>query len=125
VTDSTIHDLDAILWMSGSKPKVVTCQGGAFNPEVKAVGDFDLVVATVTMENGVICVVDNGRKSAQNYDQRLEVRGNDGDHSARRLPTLVSCQSHYCHRTYMSRRFTCTRSMRNLLPFYDAASLPL
>lgn len=71
--DSTIHDLDMALWLSGSTPKVVQCQGQAFHPEVKAAGDFDLVVATVLMDSGAVVVVDNGRKSSQAYDQRLEV----------------------------------------------------
>lgn len=61
------------LWLSGSSAKRVFCQGQAFDPEVGACGDFDLVVATVLFENGVVAVVDNGRKSSQAYDQRLEV----------------------------------------------------
>ena len=73
IKDSTIHDLDMILWLSGSSPKRVFCQGQAFRPEVGACGDFDLVVATVLFENGVVAIVDNGRKSSQAYDQRLEV----------------------------------------------------
>ena len=51
------------------------CQGQAFNPEVGQCGDFDLLVATVLFENGVVAIVDNGRKSSQAYDQRLEVSG--------------------------------------------------
>lgn len=71
--DSTIHDLDLSLWITGSLPKRVFCQGGAFNPEVRACGDHDLVIVTVQFQNGTLCVIDNGRQSAQGYDQRLQV----------------------------------------------------
>ena len=61
------------LWLAGSKVKSVQCQGQAFHPVVAEVKDFDLVVATILFENGTLAVVDNGRKSSQAYDQRLEV----------------------------------------------------
>ncbi|KAL8579644.1 hypothetical protein ACOMHN_025596 [Nucella lapillus] len=90
VKDSTIHDLDMALWLSGSKAKRVLCQGHAFNPEVGECGDFDLVVATVMFENGVMAVVDNGRKSAQAYDQRLEVMCDKGGYLVSNRPSQLT-----------------------------------
>ncbi|KAK7090396.1 hypothetical protein V1264_010199 [Littorina saxatilis] len=90
VKDSTIHDLDMSLWLSGSRPRRVLCQGQAFDPEVGACGDFDLVVVTVLFDNGVVAVLDNGRQSSQAYDQRLEVMCEKGGYQVSNQPTLLS-----------------------------------
>ncbi|PVD18405.1 hypothetical protein C0Q70_20954 [Pomacea canaliculata] len=105
--DSTIHDLDLSLWITGSLPKRVFCQGGAFNPEVRACGDHDLVIVTVQFQNGTICVIDNGRQSAQGYDQRLQVLCQNGGYTVSNRSTLLTstlehkgsslppCESHF------------------------------
>ncbi|XP_076435718.1 inositol 2-dehydrogenase-like [Babylonia areolata] len=87
IKDSTIHDLDMSLWLAGSRPKRVMGQGQAFHPVVAEVGDFDLLVATVLFENGVVAVIDNGRKSSQAYDQRLEVICEKGGYQVGNQPT--------------------------------------
>lgn len=71
--DSTIHDLDMVSWIAGSKPVSVYAQGHAHNPTLKEFGDKDQVVVVITYENGTVAVVDNGRWCPFGYDQRLEV----------------------------------------------------
>lgn len=93
VMDSTIHDLDLGFWLSGSSPKRVYCQGQAFNPEIKTCGDFDLVVVTVLFGNGVVVVIDNGRKSSQAYDQRLEAICENGGYLVSNRPSSLASSS--------------------------------
>ncbi|KAK3094453.1 hypothetical protein FSP39_001892 [Pinctada imbricata] len=73
IYDSTIHDLDLAMWLSGSMPKTVYVSGSAFDPDVAKCNDLDQVLVTIKFENGVNAVVDNGRVAVYGYDQRLEV----------------------------------------------------
>jgi len=84
--DSTIHDLDMALWMTGSPAKKVYVTGNAFNPEIGAVGDLDLVVVNIEHQNGAISVIDNGRKCAHGYDQRLEAICEEGSYVVTNRP---------------------------------------
>ncbi|XP_046365309.2 uncharacterized oxidoreductase YrbE-like [Haliotis rufescens] len=81
--DSTIHDLDLSLWMVGSKPSSIYACGNAFDPEVRKLGDLDLVNVTIKYENGVVSMIDNGRVSGAGYDQRLEAKFDQGDLTVR------------------------------------------
>ncbi|GFS07923.1 LOW QUALITY PROTEIN: inositol 2-dehydrogenase [Elysia marginata] len=76
--DSTIHDLDMALWMAASPARKVYVQGRAFDPDIRSVGDLDLVVVSVEHESGSVSVIDNGRRCAHGYDQRLEAICEDG-----------------------------------------------
>ncbi|XP_060557757.1 myo-inositol 2-dehydrogenase-like [Ruditapes philippinarum] len=71
--DSTIHDLDMVSWIAGSKPVSVFAHGHAHNAELKKFNDNDQVVVVISYENGAVAVVDNGRWCPFGYDQRLEV----------------------------------------------------
>lgn len=71
--DSTIHDLDIIGRMAGSRPVSVFARGHAHNKELKEFKDNDQVVVVVTFKNGAIAVIDNGRWCPVGYDQRFEV----------------------------------------------------
>ncbi|XP_045184669.2 inositol 2-dehydrogenase-like [Mercenaria mercenaria] len=71
--DSTIHDLDMVSWIAGSKPVSVFAYGHAHNPELREFKDNDQVVVVISYENGSVAVVDNGRWCPYGYDQRLEV----------------------------------------------------
>ncbi|KAK3787357.1 hypothetical protein RRG08_065358 [Elysia crispata] len=78
--DSTIHDLDMALWMTASPARRVYVQGRAFDPDVRSAGDLDLVVVSVEHESGSVSVIDNGRRCAHGYDQRLEAICEDGSY---------------------------------------------
>lgn len=71
--DSTIHDLDMVSWIAGSKPMSVFAHGHAHNPALKEFNDNDQVVVVIAFENGSIAIVDNGRWCPYGYDQRMEV----------------------------------------------------
>ncbi len=76
--DMTIHDLDMALFMINSSVKEVYATGAVnYVPEMKGI-DLDTALITLTFENGVICNIDNSRKSVYGYDQRLEILGDQG-----------------------------------------------
>ncbi|XP_063425686.1 inositol 2-dehydrogenase-like [Mytilus trossulus] len=78
LNDSTIHDLDLSLWLSGSIPETVYVQGNAFDPEIGKCNDMDQVIVTIKYKNGVIACLENGRVSGYGYDQRLEALFDNG-----------------------------------------------
>lgn len=47
-------------------------------PEIKAIDDFDTVVATLQFPSGTLGMIDLSRNSSYGYDQRLEVFGPKG-----------------------------------------------
>ncbi|XP_069104126.1 inositol 2-dehydrogenase-like [Argopecten irradians] len=78
IADSTIHDLNFVLLLSGSRPKTVYVQGMHFQPELASIPDMDQVLVTIKHENGTLSLIDNGRLAAYGYDQRLEVLCEEG-----------------------------------------------
>ena len=76
--DMTIHDFDMAYFMIGAKPFSVYATGSVnYNPEFKGI-DIDTALITIKFENGVVCNIDNSRKCAYGYDQRLEFLGDQG-----------------------------------------------
>ena len=77
--DMTIHDFDMARFQMGCEVTEVYAVGGVLvDPEIGKAGDFDTAVITLRFENGAIGTIDNSRKSAFGYDQRLEVFGSGG-----------------------------------------------
>lgn len=77
--DMTIHDFDMARFIVGSEVKEVFAKGGVLvDPAIGAAGDIDTAMITLTFENGCLGVIDNSRKSAYGYDQRLEIFGSKG-----------------------------------------------
>ncbi|XP_043276864.1 myo-inositol 2-dehydrogenase-like [Venturia canescens] len=76
--DCMVHDIDMITWVLGEYPIKVTAQAVANIPEIKAINDFDTVVATMLFPSGSIGIIDLSRNSSYGYDQRLEVFGPKG-----------------------------------------------
>ncbi|HHU43950.1 MAG: inositol 2-dehydrogenase [Bacillota bacterium] len=77
--DMTIHDFDMIRFISGSEVEEVFAMGGALVDErIAQAGDIDTAVITMKLENGAFAVVDNCRRTAYGYDQRLEAFGSKG-----------------------------------------------
>jgi myo-inositol 2-dehydrogenase/D-chiro-inositol 1-dehydrogenase len=48
------------------------------DPMIAQAGDFDTAVIALTFENGAFAVIDNSRKAAYGYDQRVEMFGSGG-----------------------------------------------
>ncbi len=77
--DMTIHDFDMARYLIGSEVSEVYAAGGVMvDPEIGKAGDIDTAVITLRFDNGVIGTIDNSRKAAYGYDQRVEVFGSEG-----------------------------------------------
>ena len=80
--DMTIHDFDMASFMVDAKPISIYATGGVnYNPAFTGI-DIDTALITIKFENGVVCNIDNSRKCAYGYDQRLELLGDEGMLSA-------------------------------------------
>jgi myo-inositol 2-dehydrogenase / D-chiro-inositol 1-dehydrogenase len=77
--DMTIHDFDMARFLIGDEvEEVYTAAGVLVDPEIGQAGDVDTAVITLRFQNGVIGTIDNSRKAAYGYDQRVEILGSDG-----------------------------------------------
>jgi myo-inositol 2-dehydrogenase/D-chiro-inositol 1-dehydrogenase len=50
-------------YITGEYPIEVFCQGTAFNPQLKEVGDVDSIVVILRFPSGVIASIDNHRNA--------------------------------------------------------------
>lgn len=77
--DMMIHDFDMVRYLSGSDVEEVSAVGACLvDPAIGEAGDVDTAVVTLKFKNGAIGVIDNSRKAAYGYDQRVEVFGSKG-----------------------------------------------
>jgi myo-inositol 2-dehydrogenase/D-chiro-inositol 1-dehydrogenase len=77
--DMTIHDFDMARFVVGKEVEEVYAKGAVLtNPEIGKVGDIDTAVITLTYTDGTMALIDNSRKAAYGYDQRIEVFGSKG-----------------------------------------------
>lgn len=77
--DMSIHDFDMARFLSSSEVKSVNASGSAIiNPSLKELGDIDTARTILTMENGIICTIENCRRSDNGYDLRVEVECENG-----------------------------------------------
>ncbi|PRP87257.1 hypothetical protein PROFUN_01519 [Planoprotostelium fungivorum] len=88
--DCGSHDIDLCRWITGEDPVEVFAAASCFNPEIKAIDDFDTIIVTLKFPSGKIGSIDLSRKAAYGYDQRIEVLGDKGMLQANnRQPTSV------------------------------------
>jgi len=77
--DMTIHDFDMARYVTGSEVVEVVAYGAVrIEPLFADVGDVDTAVVTLVHENGALTVIDNSRRAAYGYDQRVEAFGSGG-----------------------------------------------
>ena len=77
--DMTIHDFDMARFLIGDEVEEIFTAGGVMvDPEIGAAGDLDTALLTLRFRNGAIATIDNSRKAAYGYDQRVEVFGSKG-----------------------------------------------
>ncbi|PLS03346.1 inositol 2-dehydrogenase [Neobacillus cucumis] len=77
--DMAIHDFDMARYIMGSEVVEVFANGAVLvDPAIGEAGDIDTAIISLKFANGALGVIDNSRRAAYGYDQRLEVFGNIG-----------------------------------------------
>ena len=77
--DMTIHDFDMARWMLGEEPTEVFATGAALvDPAIAAAGDIDSAMVLLRTASGRMAHINNSRRAAYGYDQRVEVHGSLG-----------------------------------------------
>ena len=75
----TIHDFDMARFLIGDEVEEIYTAGGVMvDPEIGEAGDLDTALVVLRFKNGVIGTIDNSRKAAYGYDQRVEILGSEG-----------------------------------------------
>jgi myo-inositol 2-dehydrogenase / D-chiro-inositol 1-dehydrogenase len=76
--DQTSHDFDQARFVTGSEIEEVFVTAAAFEGAAKEAGDVDTAITVLKMANGTFGTIDNSRRCAYGYDQRIEVFGEKG-----------------------------------------------
>lgn len=77
--DMTIHDFDMARFLLGEEPVELYATGSVLvDPAVSKVGDTDSVMIVMRTASGRLCHINNSRRAAYGYDQRIEVHGSKG-----------------------------------------------
>jgi myo-inositol 2-dehydrogenase/D-chiro-inositol 1-dehydrogenase len=77
--DMTVHDLDMARFVTGSEVDEVYARGEVrVDPAIGEAGDLDTAVVTLRHADGTLTTIDNSRRSAYGYDQRVEAFGAKG-----------------------------------------------
>ncbi|HEV2134908.1 MAG TPA: inositol 2-dehydrogenase [Terracidiphilus sp.] len=77
--DMTIHDFDMARFVIGDEVEEVYTAGAVHvDPEIGKAGDLDTALIVLRFRNGVIGTIDNSRRAAYGYDQRVEILGSEG-----------------------------------------------
>jgi myo-inositol 2-dehydrogenase/D-chiro-inositol 1-dehydrogenase len=75
----TIHDFDMARWLLGEEPVEVYAIGEALvDPRLKELGDIDSAMVLLRTKSNRLCHINNSRRAAYGYDQRIEVFGSKG-----------------------------------------------
>lgn len=80
--DMTVHDFDMARFIGGEVDEVYANAAVTVDPAIGDAGDVDTALISLKFKNGCIGVIDNCRRAAYGYDQRLEVFGKNGQASA-------------------------------------------
>ncbi|HEY1969954.1 MAG TPA: Gfo/Idh/MocA family oxidoreductase [Pseudonocardia sp.] len=78
--DCTVHDFDAIRWVTGREVAEVYAVGANRADQMEgtafaAAGDVDTAAVVLTLDDGTLAVVSNTRYNHRGYDVRLELHG--------------------------------------------------
>lgn len=74
--DSSIHDFDAIRFLTGAEVSTVYAVGAnRIFPEMASTGDIDTTGAILTMTDGALGILSQTRHNPRGYDVRMEVVG--------------------------------------------------
>lgn len=77
--DMAIHDFDMARYIMGKEVVEVYAKGRVVvDKKVGEAGDIDTALTTLIFDDGTYAVIDNSRKAAYGYDQRIEIFGKGG-----------------------------------------------
>ena len=77
--DMTIHDFDMARWLLGEEPVEVFAFGESLvDRKIAAAGDIDSAMLILRTASDRMCHINNCRRAAYGYDQRIEVFGANG-----------------------------------------------
>ncbi|MBX9592882.1 MAG: inositol 2-dehydrogenase [Roseomonas sp.] len=77
--DMTIHDFDMARWMLGEEPTEVFATGAVLvDKAIGEAGDIDSAMIILKTASGRMAHINNSRRAAYGYDQRVEVHGSAG-----------------------------------------------
>jgi len=77
--DMTIHDFDMARWMLGEEPVEVFATGSVLvDQAIGQAGDIDSAMVILKTASGRMAHINNSRRAAYGYDQRVEVHGSAG-----------------------------------------------
>lgn len=77
--DMTIHDFDMARFVTGSEVNEVFAKGDVLSdPAIGEAGDLDTAAVMLAHDNGALTMIDNSRRAAYGYDQRVEAFGSAG-----------------------------------------------
>ena len=89
--DMTIHDFDMARYLMGDMHAVSAVGGNLVDPAIRQAGDIDSAMVSLVAKSGALCQINNSRRCAYGYDQRIEVFGEKGMLQAgNQRPTTVS-----------------------------------
>ncbi|HYZ64694.1 MAG TPA: inositol 2-dehydrogenase [Acetobacteraceae bacterium] len=88
--DMTIHDFDMARYLAGEIAEVFAAGANLVDPAIGEAGDFDAGMVVMRAASGALVHVNNSRRCAYGYDQRVEVFGAAGMlHAGNRHDTTV------------------------------------
>jgi myo-inositol 2-dehydrogenase / D-chiro-inositol 1-dehydrogenase len=77
--DMMIHDFDMARYLTGHEVVEVFARGAVrIEPSFAPAGDIDTALVTLVHEDGCLTAIDNSRRAAYGFDQRVEVFGSAG-----------------------------------------------
>lgn len=77
--DMMIHDIDQARYFAEEEFVGVMARGSCMiDPALKELGDFDTATAVFWTASGLICTIQNSRRSAYGFDQRVELFAEGG-----------------------------------------------
>jgi len=92
--DMTIHDFDMARNLAGDILEVQAMTANLIDPEIAAQGDVDSAMVVLRAASGALIHINNSRRCAYGYDQRIEAFGEKGMLQAHnRHPTTVEAWS--------------------------------
>jgi myo-inositol 2-dehydrogenase/D-chiro-inositol 1-dehydrogenase len=89
--DMMIHDFDMARWLLGEEPRTLFAAASAIiDADIGRLRDVDSAMVVLHTTSGRLCHINNSRRAAYGYDQRIEVHGSKGRLMAGNLlPTTV------------------------------------